>query len=64
MFTSVKYMYDCVYTGSPRFAPVQFAAIQNNADFETRRSKSEETKYFAIIFTFYNFSRSASYTKS
>jgi hypothetical protein len=46
-------------TGSPRFAPVQ-----NNANFETRRSKSEK-KYILLLFiTFYNFSRTASYTKS
>jgi hypothetical protein len=52
------------YTGSPRFAPVQFAPIQNNADFETRRSKREK-KYILLLFiTFYNFSRTASYTKS
>jgi hypothetical protein len=47
------------FTGSPQFAP-----IQNNADFETRRSKSEK-KYILLLFiTFYNFSRTASYTKS
>jgi hypothetical protein len=34
----------CPYTDSPRLAPVQFAPIQNNADFETRRSKSEKKK--------------------
>jgi hypothetical protein len=53
-------------TGSPRFAPVQFAPIPNNADFETRSSKIEK-KYIYILLlfiTFYNFSRTASYTKS
>jgi hypothetical protein len=54
-----------ICTGSPRFAPVQFAPIQSNADFETRRSKSKKKKYILLSFiTFYNFSRTASYTKS
>jgi hypothetical protein len=51
-------------TGSHRFASVQFAPIQNNADFETMRSKIGK-KYILLLFiTFYNFSRTASCTKS
>jgi hypothetical protein len=47
-------------TGSPRFAPVQFAPIQNNADFETRRSKSQNIYILQLFIKFYNFSRTAS----
>jgi hypothetical protein len=48
-------------TGSPQFAPVQFALIQNNADFEVKKWK----KYILLLFTtFYNCSHTASYTKS
>jgi hypothetical protein len=36
-------------TGSPRFAPVQFAPIQNNADFETRRSKSQKNIFYYYL---------------
>jgi hypothetical protein len=36
-------------TGSPRFAPVQFAPSQNNADFENRRSKSEKNIFYYYL---------------
>jgi hypothetical protein len=36
-------------TGRPQFAPVQFAPIQSNADFETRRSKSEKNIFYYYL---------------
>jgi hypothetical protein len=45
-------------TGSPQFALVQFAPIQNSG------GQKEKKNVLLLFIMFYNFSRTASYTKS